>query len=255
VLGSGIGTTIGRSSGVLIQIWMLTRGSSRVVVRARHFHFRMETMLRLIRLSIGGIFQYFVGMASWIGLVRMVASFGSVAVAGYTVAMRIFIFAILPSWGMANAAATLVGQNLGAGKPDRAEQSVWRAGFYNMAFLGLVAVVFVIFARSLTSIFTDDPSVIQVASTALRVISYGYIFYAWGMVVMQAFNGAGDTYTPTAISICTNWLMQIPLAWFLAFKMGIGPNGIFSAVALSASIYAIVAVLVFRRGTWKKQRV
>ncbi len=255
VLGSGIGTTIGRSSGVAIQIWMLTRSRSRVVVRAKHFHFRLDTMLRLIRLSIGGIFQYFVGMASWIGLVRMVASFGSVAVAGYTVAMRIFIFAILPSWGMANAAATLVGQNLGARKPDRAEQSVWRAGFYNMAFLGLVAVVFVVFAKPLVSIFTDDPSVIHVASTALRVISYGYIFYAWGMVIVQAFNGAGDTYTPTAISICTNWFLQIPFAWFLAFKMGFGPNGVFSAVAISASIYAVVAVSVFRRGKWKGQLI
>ena len=185
----------------------------------------------------------------------MVAAFGSVAVAGYTVAMRIFIFAILPSWGMANAAATLVGQNLGAGKPDRAEQSVWRAGFYNMLFLGLVAVVFVAFARPLASVFTGDASVVQVASTALRVISYGYVFYAWGMVIMQAFNGAGDTYTPTAIAICTNWAFQIPLAWFLAFKMGVGPNGVFSAVAISASIYAVTAVLVFRRGTWKQQRV
>ena len=224
VLGSGIGTTIGRSSGVAIQIWMLTRGRSRVVVSAKHFHFRLDTMLRLIRLSIGGIFQYFVGMASWIGLVRMVASFGSVAVAGYTVAMRIFIFAILPSWGMANAAATLVGQNLGARKPDRAEQSVWRAGIYNMIFLGLVAVVFVVFARPLVSIFTDDPSVIHVASTALRVISYGYIFYAWGMVIVQAFNGAGDTYTPTAISICTNWVPANPLRVVSGVQDGLRPE-------------------------------
>ncbi len=149
VLGSGIGTTIGRSVGVLIQIWMLTRGKSRVVMDRKHFHFSARAMLSLIRLSLGGIFQYFVGMASWIGLVRMVASFGSVAVAGYTVAMRIFIFAILPSWGMANAAATLVGQNLGAGRPDRAEQAVWRAGFYNMIFLGLVALTFVTFAGPL----------------------------------------------------------------------------------------------------------
>lgn len=255
VLGSGIGTTIGRCSGVLIQLWLLTQGKSRVVVSLRHFRFQAETMLKLMRISVGGIFQYFVGMASWIGLVRMVASFGSTAVAGYTVAMRIFIFAILPSWGMANAGATLVGQNLGAGKPDRAEQSVWRAGFYNMIFLGLVAVTFVIFSKQLTSIFTDDANVIRVASMALQVISYGYIFYAWGMVIMQAFNGAGDTYTPTTISICTSWLFQIPFAWFLAFKMGYGPRGVFSAVAIAASIYAIVAVLVFRRGSWKTKRV
>ena len=255
VLGSGIGTTIGRSTGVLVQIWMLTRGSSRVVVRLRHFHIRLDAMLRLIRLSVGGIFQYLVGMGSWIALVRMVAAFGSVAVAGYTVSMRIFIFAILPSWGMASAAATLVGQNLGAGQPKRAEQAVWRAGWYNMIFLGVIAAAFVTFARPLVSIFTDDASVIQVASQALRLVSYGYVFYAWGMVTSQAFNGAGDTYTPTLISLGTNWALQMPLAWVLAFKLGFGPNGVFSSVAISASIYAVVSVLLFRRGTWKQQRV
>jgi putative MATE family efflux protein len=255
VLGSGIGTTVGRSTGVLIQLWMLTRGSSRVVVRLRHLRFRADAMLSLIRLSIGGIFQYFVGMASWIALVRMVSAFGSVAVAGYTVAMRIFIFAILPSWGMANAAATLVGQNLGAHKPDRAEQSVWRAGLYNMIFLGLIAATFITFAGPLVSIFTDDAGVIQVATRALRMISYGYIFYAWGMVTSQAFNGAGDTYTPTVISLGTNWGLQMPLAWVLAFQLGLGPNGVVASVAISASIYAVVSVLVFRTGKWKKRRV
>jgi Na+-driven multidrug efflux pump len=212
-------------------------------------------MIRLVRLSTGGIFQYFVGMASWIGMVRMVSSFGSVAVAGYTVAMRVFIFAILPSWGMANAAATLVGQNLGAGRPDRAEQSVWRAGFYNMIFLGVIALLFVTFAGPLVSLFTQDPAVIAYAKDALRLVSYGYIFYAWGMVAAQAFNGAGDTYTPTAISIGTNWILQMPLAWWLAFKMGLGPNGIFMSIAISASLYAVVAVLAFRRGTWKLRKV
>jgi putative MATE family efflux protein len=255
VLGSGIGTTVGRSTGVLIQLWMLTRGSSRVVVRLRHFRIRADAMLSLIRLSIGGMFQYFVGMASWIALVRMVSAFGSVAVAGYTVAMRIFIFAILPSWGMANAAATLVGQNLGAHKPDRAEQAVWRAGLYNMIFLGLIAATFISFARPLVSIFTDDAGVIQVATRALRMISYGYIFYAWGMVTSQAFNGAGDTYTPTMISLGTNWALQMPLAWVLAFELGLGPNGVFASVAISASIYAVVSVLVFRTGKWKRQQV
>jgi putative MATE family efflux protein len=255
VLGSGIGTTVGRSVGVLIQIWMLARGKSRVVVRARHFHFSPESMMRLIRLSIGGIFQYFIGMASWIGMVRMVSTFGSVAVAGYTVAMRIFIFAILPSWGMANAAATLVGQNLGAHRPDRAEQSVWRAGFYNMLFLGLVAATFIIFAGPLVSIFTSDPEVIPFAVKALRIVSYGYVFYAWGMVIAQAFNGAGDTYTPTMISLGTNWGLQIPLAWFLAFKLNLGPDGVFVSIAISASLYAVVALVLFRRGTWKQRRV
>jgi putative MATE family efflux protein len=251
VLGSGIGTTIGRSTGVAIQIWALTQFKSRVEVRARHFRFNAKASLRLIELSLGGIGQYLIGMSSWIGLVRMVAVFGSVAVAGYTVAIRIFIFAILPSWGMANAAATLVGQNLGAHKPDRAEQSVWRAGFYNMVFLGLVAIVFVTFAKQLVSLFTDDPQVIPVASSALRLISYGYIFYAWGMVISQAFNGAGDTFTPTVLSAVENFGIQIPLAWLLAFQFHLGPDGVFLAIAIGSSLYAVIALILFRRGTWK----
>jgi len=255
VLGSGIGTTVGRSTGVLIQLWFLFGGKSRVKIAAHHFRVNLESMINLIRLSIGGIFQYLVGMASWIGMVRIVSSFGSDAVAGYTVAMRIFIFAILPSWGMSNAAATLVGQNLGANRPDRAEQSVWRAGWYNMCFLGIVALIFVTFARPLIGIFTNEPAVIPFAVGALRMVSYGYIFYAWGMVVAQSFNGAGDTYTPTAISIGTNWVLQMPLAWFLAFKVKMGPTGVFAAIAIAASLYAVIALLIFRRGKWKERKV
>ena len=181
----------------------------------------------------------------------MVAVFGSVAVAAYTVALRIFVFAILPSWGMANAAATLVGQNLGANKPERAEQSAVRAGFYSMAFLGLVAIVFVTLSRQLVSLFTDDAQVIPIAASALRLISYGYVFYAWGMVLSQAFNGAGDTVTPTVLSAIENFGLQIPIAWLLAFKLHLGPNGVFSAVAIGASLYAVLAVIMFRRGKWK----
>jgi Na+-driven multidrug efflux pump len=216
---------------------------------------RPDVMMRLVRLSLGGMFQYFVGVASWIGLVRMAASFGSVAVAGYTLAMRIIIFAILPSWGMANAAATLVGQNLGANRADRAEQSVWRAGFYNMVFLGLVAVVFVVFAIPLVSIFTHDPAVVSVAASALRFISYGYVFYAWGMVIVQAFNGAGDTVTPTIINLCCYWAWQIPLAWFLAFRLDLHADGVFMAIAIAESTLAVAGVLAFRRGTWKQKQV
>lgn len=255
VLGSGVGTTIGRSSGVLIQLWFLTRGKSRVRVMARQFRIRLEVMVQLLRLSGGGVFQYLVGMASWIGLVRIVAVFGSVAVAGYTVAMRIFIFAILPSWGMANAAATLVGQNLGAKRPDRAEQSVWRAGLYNMIFLGLVAVLFVTLAKPLVSIFTGDPEVVLLASGALRTISYGYVFYAWGMVISQAFNGAGDTYTPTLINIFASWILEIPLAWFLAFRLHMESGGVFLSVAIASCAFALVSLIAFRRGTWKGQTV
>ena len=255
VMGSGIGTAIGRSTGVAIQLWALTRGKSRVMVHLRHIRLHAEVMLTLIKISAGGIFQYFIGMASWIGMVRMAATFGSVAVAGYTLAIRIVIFAILPSWGMANAAATLVGQNLGAGKPDRAEQSVWRAGFYNMIFLGLVALTFVVFARPIVMIFTGDAAVVAVAETALRLISYGYVFYAWAMVMVSSFNGAGDTYTPTLLNVACYWFLRIPLAWFLAFKTSLGPNGIFLSIPIADSVLAIVAVIAFRTGKWKMQKV
>jgi Na+-driven multidrug efflux pump len=192
-------------------------------------------MIRLVRLSLGGMFQYLVDMASWIVMVRMCAVFGSVAIAGYTLALRIILFALLPSWGMASAGATLVGQNLGARKPDRAEKSVWIAGFYNMIFLGVVAVLFIGFAGPLVRIFTNDPDVGSMASTTLRTVAYGYIFYAWGMVMGQAFNGAGDTKTPTSLNLLCMWAFQIPLAWLLAFRIGLGVNGIFMAIPIAQS--------------------
>ena len=251
VLGSGIGTAIGRSSGVLIQFWALTQGKSRVRVHLKHLRVHAEVMRTLVKISTGGIFQYFVGVASWIGLVRMAASFGSAAVAAYTLAIRIVIFALLPSWGMANAAATLVGQNLGAKRPDRAEQSVWRAGIYNMVFLGLVALTFIAFARPLISIFTGDSGVVPLAAQGLRLISYGYIFYAWGMVMVSSFNGSGDTYTPTVLNVVCYWLLRIPLAWILGFKTGMGPAGIFWSIPIADSVLAIVGVILFRQGKWK----
>ena len=253
VLGSGVGTTVGRSAGVLIGAWLLASGRSRVRVALHHLRFRTGLMIRMIRMSVGGIFQYFVGVAGWIAMVRMAAVFGSAAVAGYTVAIRIIIFAILPSWGMANAAATLVGKNLGAKKPDRAEQSVWRAGFYNMIFLGLVAVTFVVLAGPLIGLFTTDASVVPIAIYALRLISYGYIFYAWGMVMLQAFNGAGDTYTPTVLNIVFYLLLRLPLAWILAFRLSEGLNGVFLSIPIADGLVAISAVILFRRGTWKQQ--
>ena len=255
VLGSGVGTTVGRSCGVLIQLWALSRGKSRVVVHLRNVRVHGEVMWSLIRISAGGIFQYFVGMASWIGLVRMASSFGSIAVAGYTLAIRIVIFAILPSWGMAQAAATLVGQNLGAKKPDRAEQSVWRAGLYNMIFLGTIALAFVFFANGMVAIFTTDPRVAPVAAQALRVISYGYIFYAWAMVMVSSFNGAGDTYTPTALNVICYWVIRMPLAWALSVRFNMGPDGIFWSIPIADALLAIIAVFAFRSGKWKSQRV
>lgn len=255
VTGSGVGTTIGRGVGVLLQLWFLAGGHSRVTVVAHKIKPKLSLMLQLMRLSVGGTFQYLVGASSWIFLVRMNASFGSAAIAGYTLALRVIMFALLPSWGMASAAATLVGQNLGAGKPDRAEQSVWRAGFYNMVFLGIVAITFVTFARQIVEIFTTDPQIVPMASSTLRIVAYGYIFYAWGMVISQSFNGAGDTVTPTILNLICFWAWQIPLAWFLAFKTGMGPDGIFTAIAVAQSTLAVASVLAFRRGTWKTQRI
>jgi putative MATE family efflux protein len=255
VTGSGIGTTIGRGCGVLMQLWFLFGGKSRVSVHFSQFRLLPDLMLRLIRLSLGGMFQNLIGMASWIVLVRIIATFGSAAVAAYTLAIRIMIFALLPSWGMANAAATMVGQNLGAQKPHRAEQAVFRAGLYNMVFLGLVAVIFIAFAEPILRIFTRDPQVVPLAGNALRTVSYGFVFYAWGMVLVQSFNGAGDTVTPTVLNLICFWGWQIPLAWLLAFPGKAGPGGVFAAIAISYSTFAVFAFLMFRRGKWKEQTV
>jgi Na+-driven multidrug efflux pump len=212
-------------------------------------------MASLLRLSVGGMLQFLVATASWVALIRVVAYFGSAALAGYTVAVRIVVFAILPSWGMSNAAATLVGQNLGAGKPERAERAVWKTAFANMLFLLGVSFVFVVFAERLVGIFTTDPDVVPYGVDCLRFISYGYVFYAYGMVVVQAFNGAGDTYTPTVINVICLWLVQLPLAYYLSLHAGMGARGIFFAITVAESLLAVVAVLVFRRGKWKEQKV
>jgi Na+-driven multidrug efflux pump len=201
------------------------------------------------------MFQLLVAMASWMGLMITVTRFGEAATAGYTIALRIIVFAILPSWGLANAAATLVGQNLGAGKPERAEKSVWMAGFYNMLFLGAVAVVFIAFAEKLIGIFTDDPAVVPIGVQCLRFVSYGYVFYAYGMVMVQAFNGAGDTLTPTIVNLCCYWLWEIPLAYGLSTPAGLGPKGVFLAITIAESTIAVVGILCFRRGRWKRKRL
>ena len=253
--GAAVGTTIGRGVGVAYQFWSLFRGKGRVVVRAEDLRLDPNLMLRLLRISLPGMFQYAIATASWLALVRIVASYGSAALAGYTIGIRILIFALLPSWGMANAAATLVGQNLGAGKPWRAEQAVWRTGLYNMIFLGSVAVIFIVFAGPITRLFTNDPQVIAMGTDCLRFISYGYPFYAFGMVVVQAFNGAGDTRTPTMVNLFCYWLWEIPLAYTLARPLGMGPRGVFLAIAIAESTTACVGVVMFRRGRWKQKKV
>ncbi len=254
VTGAAVSTTIGRSIGVMLQLWYLFSPRNTVTIRRSQLVLDVDVMKRLVRTGANGMFQYLVATASWLALVRLVARFGADALAGYTIAIRIIVFAILPSWGMSNAAATLVGQNLGAQRPDRAEQAVWRTGFYNMAFLGSVAIVFITFARPIVMQFTSEPAVQTVAADCLRFVSYGYVFYAWGMVMVQAFNGAGDTATPTLINIGCYWLWQIPLAYVLS-STAMGPRGIFLAILISESTLAVVGMLAFRRGGWKNQKV
>ena len=253
--GAAIATTIGRGLGVVFQLSVLFSGRSRIVVHRWHLRPAGKIMRRLLRVSLTGMAQFLVATASWLGLVRIIAIFGSSALAGYTIALRLIIVGILPAWGMSNAAATLVGQNLGAGKPERAERSVWVTSFYTMLFLGAVGACFIIMAGPLIRFFTLDASVIPYAVDCLRYVSCGYLFYAYGMVVVQAFNGAGDTTTPTIINLFCYWLFQIPLAYVLALPVGFGPHGVFAAIAISESLLAVAGVVLFRRGRWKQQQI
>jgi len=255
VAGAAVATTVGRGTGVAYQFWVLARGTSRVRIRLSEIRLVPRVMTALLRVSSGGIFQVLVATCSWVALVRIIALFGSTAVAGYTIAIRVVIFSILPAWGMANAAATLVGQNLGAGKPDRAERSAWLTGLYNMVFLGSIAVLFLVFGESIISLFSPDPGVLAIGTECLRIISYGYLFYALGMVVVQAFNGAGDTTTPSLINFFCYWLFQIPLAYWLAVSSEMGPRGVFWAIAIAETMITLVGASVFRLGRWKKRQV
>lgn len=251
--GAAVATTIGRGTGVLYQFWVLSRGS-RIRIRREDIRTQWAVMRNLCRVSVGGIGQMLADMLPWILLIRIIASFGTMAVAGWVIAIRVALFVILPCWGLSNAASTLVGQNLGAGKPDRAERAVWITGGWNMAFMALVTGVFVVFAPEIAALFTDEPEVLRTAATALRIVSYGYVFYALGMVTRQAFNGAGDTWTPTWIDLVCFWLFEIPLAWLLS-RTALGVDGVFWAVAIAYSLSAAVSTLVFRRGGWKTTSV
>jgi len=255
VTGAAIATTIGRGTGVLYQIYRLWRRDGRIVIQRYQIALKPAVMKTLLRLSGTGTFQVFVGMASWIGLTRINASFGTDALAGYQIAIRIIIFALLPSWGLANAAATMVGQALGAGKPERGEEAVWRAALYNVVFLGVAGLIFVIFATPIAHIFTSDPTVAAIAADCLRIISYGYLFYAYGMVLTNSFNGAGDTWTPTWLNLFCFWLWEIPLAWLLAQHFNLGPQGVAWAVTIAFSTLAVASAVLFRRGRWKLKAV
>ncbi|HEX7314949.1 MAG TPA: MATE family efflux transporter [Pyrinomonadaceae bacterium] len=258
VTGAAVATSIGRGTGALYAFSKMWRGGGRIHVRPRHFRIDPQLMRRVVSLSGTATFQVFVGMASWIALTRIVSGFGSAAVAGNIIGMRIIMFALLPSWGMSNAAATLVGQSLGAGKPERAEKAVWRAGFYNMIFLGIVGAAFILFADPIVGIFTHAAAGEEVHAygvDCLRIIAGGFLFYAYGMVLTQSFNGAGDTRTPTLINVFVFWLWEIPLAWLLAYTFGMGPRGVFLAAAIAFSTLAVVSAYFFRRGRWKTKRV
>ncbi len=255
VTGAAIATNIGRGVGVIYQLYYLFGVRGRINVQLRHLRLVPKVALRFVRLSLGGIGQFLVATSSWIVLTRLMATYGSTAVAGYTIASRVIMFALLPSWGMGNAAATLVGQNLGAGKPERAQRSVWTAARFNFIAMMFVAIGFILFPASIIGIFDQDPEVLRYGAACLRWISYGFGLYAIGTVVVQAFNGAGDTFTPTLINLLCFWVLQIPLAYALAKSAGFGPTGVFMAVMIAESILTVVAVIVFRRGRWKTHAV
>ena len=255
IVGAAIATNIGRGTGALYALSRLVRSGGRFDVRRRHLRLEPSIMARLVRLSASGTFQVFIGMASWIGLVRVISSFGSNAVAGYTFGIRVILFALLPSWGMANAAATMVGQALGAKDPERAERAVWKAGFYNMIFLGIIGLLFIFFAPQIIWFYTSDPDVAHYGVDCLRIVAYGFLFYAYGMVLGQSFNGAGDTWTPTIINLFVFWLWEIPLAYILSVVFQMGPRGVFIAMTVAFSTLAVVSGAVFRRGRWKRKVV
>ncbi|MBL8987166.1 MAG: MATE family efflux transporter [Gemmatimonadetes bacterium] len=255
VEGAAVATTVGRGVGVLYQFYRLAGKDRRFVIERRHLIVDLPLMGKLIRLSTTGIFQILIGTTSWIGLVRIIATFGATAVAGYTIAIRVILFALLPSWGLSNAAATMVGQSLGAKKPERAEESVWRASFLNLCFLGGLALIFLVAAPWIVRIFTTDPEVSRHAVLALRIVSVGFPFYAYGMVISNAFNGAGDTTTPTLLNVVCFWLWEIPLAYVLAKPVGLGPTGAFIAITIAFSTLAVVSALLFRRGKWKSKAI
>lgn len=253
--GAAIATTIGRGTGVLYQLYHLFKGNSIIKLSIHQFKVHLDTIINLFRVSLGGVLQFAVASLSWIFIMRVMADFGSEALAGYTIAIRIIIFCILPAWGISNAAATLVGQNLGADKPERAEKSVWIATKYATAFLLVLGILFFLFANQSIAFFNDDLEVISIGSEGLKIFCIGYVFFASGMVITAAFNGAGDTMTPMFFNLICFWLIQIPLAYLLANSLEWGPNGVFWAVTISETILAALAIFWFRKGKWKEAKI
>jgi putative MATE family efflux protein len=255
VLGAGVATTIGRSVGVAYQLWHLF-GVGRIVrLHWRFLRPRWDIVRRLLIIGSGSTGQYLIASASWIFMIYILGQISTGVTAGYTIAIRIIIFTILPSWGMSNAAATLVGQNLGAGFPERAEKSAWRAGFFNMIFMATVSAIYLIWAPFFISLFSDDPETLKAGSMALRIIAAGYVFYGYGMILSQAINGAGDTRTPTILNFVCFWLIEMPLAWLLALHLGWGQGGVYYSIVVAESVLALGSMWFFRKGRWKKAKV
>jgi putative MATE family efflux protein len=252
VAGAALATTLSRGIGVVYQMLMLRRSKGRLVVELRHLRPRPKVIRELTRLASTASLQVLIETASWLGLVRIIAAYGSVALAGYTIAMRVAVFALLPSWGLANAAATLVGQNLGAREPDRAERSVSTVARYNVVFLGAIGLVFAIAPHLIVSLFTPDAQTVAYGADCLRIVALGFVVFAYGMVTVQAFNGAGDTVTPMLVNLGSFWFVKIPVAYTLAQIAGLGPRGAFLAITIAYSTQAIVSTALFRRGRWKK---
>ncbi len=255
VQGAAIATTIGRGSAVIFQLLILFYGWSKIKVGFKDIVFRAGVMLNLIRISLGGIGQFIIGTSSWVFLMRIMAEFGSEVLAGYTIAIRVLMFTLMPSWGMSNAAATLVGQNLGAHKPERAETSVWKTGKYNAYFMLIVSIFYLLFAEMIIKIFSDEALVVQYGALSLRVIAAGYVFYAYGMVIIQSFNGAGDTKTPTIINFFCFWVFQLPFAYLAAITFDWGAMGVFVAITFAEVLIAVIGIIWFKRGKWKEVKV
>lgn len=255
IAGAAIATNIGRGVAVVYQLYVLFKGNSRIRLSGIPFVVKGEKIMHLINISAGGIGQSIIATTSWIFMMRIIAHFGSEVVAGYTIAIRIVIFLLLPSWGLSNAASTLVGQNLGASRPDRAESAVWRVSYVNMFFLGGMSLLFILFPESFIRLFTQDLNIIQMGAECLRVVSYGFIFYGLGMVLVQSFNGAGDTKTPTVFNFVAFWLIEVPLAWLLAMQFDWGQQGVFYSIIIAESFMSLMALYFFKRGKWKEQQV
>jgi putative MATE family efflux protein len=253
--GAAVATSIGRGVGVVYQVYHLFRGKGVVQIHSKNWQLRPKTIWSLVKVSSGGTGQFIIASASWIFMMRIMSQFGSAALAGYTLGIRVIVFTILPAWGMSNAASTMVGQNLGAGFPDRAEKSVWRTGFFNMIFMGIVSIIYITLSKPIIAIFTTDPEVLMYGSQCLSIVGLGYIFYAYGMVIANSFNGAGDTRTPTILNLFAFWVLEIPLAYLLAISLGFGPNGVFSAIVISESLLTLAGIIIFRRGKWKTVKI